>query len=58
MKACKNCHRLTEAPVCKICQMPTSKMWQGYVVILAPERSLIAHKMNITKAGKYALKVR
>lgn len=58
MKACKNCHRLTEAPVCKTCQMPTSKAWQGYVVIAEPSKSMIAHRMNITKAGKYALKVR
>ncbi|MBW3582831.1 MAG: DNA-directed RNA polymerase subunit E [Euryarchaeota archaeon] len=58
MKACKNCHRLTEAPICQICQMPTSKTWQGYVVVSDPERSMIAHRMNITKKGKYALKVR
>lgn len=58
MKACKNCHRLTEAPVCKLCQVPSSRSWQGYVVILDASRSDIARHMNITKSGKYALKVR
>jgi DNA-directed RNA polymerase subunit E" len=58
MKACKNCHRLTEAPDCKFCNAPTSRTWQGYVVILDPGKSEIARRMNIAKAGKYALKVR
>jgi len=30
----------------------------GIVVIVDPENSLIAQKLNINKAGKYALKVR
>lgn len=58
MKACKNCHQLTEANVCPVCNTPTSKSWQGYVVIGDPKRSLIARKMNIKVKGKYALKVR
>jgi len=57
LKACKTCHFLTESDVCPNCSIPTSKRWRGYVIILDPERSQVAQKMNITKAGKYALKV-
>jgi len=32
--------------------------WMGYVIIIDPEKSEIAKKMNITKEGKYALRVR
>ena len=58
MKACKNCHQLTEENVCPTCQSPTSKQWQGYVIIVDPKKSRIASRMNIKTAGKYALKVR
>lgn len=44
--------------VCPMCHSPTSKTWQGYVIIQDPKRSRIARKMNITAPGKYALKVR
>ena len=49
---------LTKSDVCPNCSLPTSKRWQGYVIVRDPVRSQIAQKMNITKAGKYALKVR
>lgn len=58
MKACKNCHQLTEEAVCPTCQAPTSKTWQGYVIILDPKKSKIARRMNLKNPGKYALKVR
>lgn len=58
MKACKNCHQLTDENVCPTCQQPTSKQWQGYIVISDPKKSRIARRMNIKAAGKYALKVR
>jgi len=35
-----------------------SEDWAGYVVIIDPEHSDIAKKMNITLPGRYALKVR
>lgn len=57
LRACKNCHILTEMEVCPNCSLPTSKRWRGYVIIRDPSTSQIAKKMNITKPGKYALKV-
>lgn len=58
MKACKNCHQLTEEAVCPVCHSPTSKTWQGYVVVADPKKSKIARRMNVKTPGKYALKVR
>ncbi len=49
---------LTDKDVCPNCSIPTSKRWRGYVIIRNPEDSQIAEKMNVTKPGKYALKVR
>ena len=56
-RACKTCHVLTEKDVCPNCSLPTSRRWRGYVIIHDPAKSQIAKKMNITKPGKYALKV-
>jgi transcription elongation factor SPT4 len=60
MKACKQCHLITETEVCPRpgCGGELSRDWQGYVVILDYSRSVIAEKMNITFNGSYALKVR
>ena len=57
IRACKNCHYLTEKESCPFCSSPTSKRWRGYLVIRNPESSQIAEHMNIKKPGKYALKV-
>ncbi|HDM25336.1 MAG: DNA-directed RNA polymerase subunit E [Thermoplasmata archaeon] len=56
--ACKNCHLITEKTECPVCSIPTSKKWKGCVIIFDPNQSQIAQKMNITKPGMYALKVR
>ncbi|HVL87012.1 MAG TPA: transcription elongation factor subunit Spt4 [Candidatus Thermoplasmatota archaeon] len=59
MRACVDCHMVTEADACPSCKSTNlSKEWTGYVVVLDAKRSEIAKKMNITAPGKYALKVR
>jgi DNA-directed RNA polymerase subunit E" len=58
LRACKACSMLSEVQNCPNCGGPTSKEWQGYVVILDPSKSEIAKKMRISKEGKYALRVR
>jgi DNA-directed RNA polymerase subunit E" len=35
-----------------------SSDWSGYVVIIDPQDSEIAKNLDITKPGRYALKVR
>jgi len=32
--------------------------WEGLVVVLNAEKSLVAKKLNLTKSGVYALRVR
>lgn len=58
INACKNCHLLTEKnDVCPYCGERVSKRWQGCIIVRDPKRSQMAKKLNITKPGKYALKV-
>jgi DNA-directed RNA polymerase subunit E" len=58
LKACKNCSFITEEDVCPLCGNPTSKDWQGYVIIIDHTKSEIAKRMKIHVNGKFALRVR
>jgi DNA-directed RNA polymerase subunit E" len=59
VKVCRECHRVVEGESCVICGTSNlSDDWAGYLVIIDPEHSEIAKKMNITMPGRYALKVR
>ena len=59
VRVCRECHRVVEGEACVICGTANlSEDWAGYVVIIDPEHSDIAKKMNITLPGRYALKVR
>lgn len=59
LKVCRECHKVVEGESCVVCGTSNlSEDWAGYVVIIDPERSEIAKKMNITMPGRYALKVR
>ncbi len=58
MKACKSCYHITELDTGPLCGGELSKEWQGYVIILDHEQSLIAQKMGIKANGRFALKVR
>ncbi|HDJ38014.1 MAG: DNA-directed RNA polymerase, subunit E'' [Methanosarcinales archaeon] len=57
--ACRDCHRIVSGQNCPACGSNSlSKDWSGYVLIIDPELSEIAVKLNITTPGAYALKVR
>ncbi|MFB6282459.1 MAG: transcription elongation factor subunit Spt4 [Halobacteria archaeon] len=57
--ACRDCHRVTRDDVCPECGSESlSDDWAGYVVIVEPEESEIAEKMEVKTPGRYALKVR
>ncbi len=58
IKACKHCSFITEEENCPLCGNPTSREWQGYVVILDHTRSELANRMGINVNGKFALRVR
>ncbi|MHC1570556.1 MAG: transcription elongation factor subunit Spt4 [Methermicoccaceae archaeon] len=58
-KVCRECHRIVKGDECPVCHSGAlSTDWSGYVVIIDPATSQIAHKMNIKTRGKFALKVR
>ena len=58
LKACKNCKTITDQNKCPRCGGETSREWQGYLVVIDPEKSEIARKMGIHEAGRYALRVK
>ena len=58
--ACSECHLILADGVdqCNRCPTaPVSSDWSGYVVVMNPERSEIAARLNIEHPGNYALKV-
>lgn len=57
-KACKVCSFISEVDKCPLCGNPTSKDWQGYVIIVDHTKSDIAKKMGLHVNGKFALRVR
>ncbi|MDD1685211.1 MAG: DNA-directed RNA polymerase, subunit E'' [Methanoregula sp.] len=58
-KVCRDCHRVVDGESCVICGTSNlSEDWSGYLVIIDPEISEVAKRMNIKLPGRYALKVR
>jgi len=56
--ACRRCKGLSTGRVCPNCNSTDlSAEWSGLVIIIDPERSEVAKTLNITKPGRYALKV-
>jgi len=58
-KACKNCNLIYEGEKCPNCGSGEAlENWKGHVLIIDPEKSEIAKKLNITKPGDYAIKTK
>jgi DNA-directed RNA polymerase subunit E" len=57
-KACTRCHRIIEGDLCAICNLAASKNWSGFLIVVDPENSSIAHELNLELPGEYALRVR
>jgi len=56
--ACRNCKYVTTAKICPSCKSTDlSPDWNGIVLIVNPTTSKIAKTLEITKEGKYAIKV-
>ncbi|MEM3341357.1 MAG: transcription elongation factor subunit Spt4 [Thermoplasmata archaeon] len=60
MRACKSCMSIFDEDIdkCKFCAGDTSKEFQGYLIIITPEKSQIANKLKIIRPGIYALRVK
>jgi DNA-directed RNA polymerase subunit E" len=58
-KACKKCKILTDKKKCPICgSTELSKKFSGSVIIIDPEESEMAEKIEATIKGKYVVRVK
>ena len=58
-KACKICKKIYEGEKCPRCESKEStEGFKGRVVVVNPEKSEIAQKLNIKDKGNFAIKVR
>ena len=58
-KACKICKNIYEGDKCPKCDSKESTdSFKGRIVILNPEKSEIAKKLNIKSKGNFAIKTR
>jgi DNA-directed RNA polymerase subunit E" len=58
-RACRNCNRITEEDECPVCKNnDLSESWNGTVVIMKPEESDIAQRIEAKTPGKYAVRTR
>jgi DNA-directed RNA polymerase subunit E" len=58
-RACRACKIITEEHACPICRSTDlSDDYSGLLIILDPEGSQLAQKMEITREGRYALRIR
>ncbi|MBN2111369.1 MAG: DNA-directed RNA polymerase, subunit E'' [Methanosarcinaceae archaeon] len=58
-QVCRECHRVISGQTCPVCGSSNlSSDWSGMVIIIDPELSEIAKKIDVKVADKYALKVR
>lgn len=60
-KACIKCKLLVppsveECPNCS--EKEFSEEWEGIIIVINAESSLIAKRLNITRPGRYAVKLR
>ena len=58
-RACRTCKIITDENVCPICKgTELSDDYSGLLIVLGPENSLLAEKLEAKEAGSYALKIR
>lgn len=59
--ACRNCRLILDLTVgkCPNCRKDDfSDDWTGLVIVIDSKGSWVAEKLNLTKEGRYAIKVR
>jgi DNA-directed RNA polymerase subunit E" len=58
-RACRTCKIITEENTCPICRSTDlSDDFSGLLIVLDPEGSQLAQKMDIKQEGQYALRIR
>ena len=59
MRACRTCKNISEEAICPVCKSTEfSDDYSGLLIVLKPENSLLAEKLDTNEAGVYALKIR
>ncbi len=56
-KVCKNCKIFVEGEKCPLCKgNQFVENWKGRIIVINPEQSKIAKKLDIKKKGTYTIK--
>ncbi|MES0326029.1 MAG: transcription elongation factor subunit Spt4 [Candidatus Bathyarchaeia archaeon] len=59
MRACRHCKNINEDTVCPVCKNTEfSDDYSGLLVVVDPENSILAEKLDTKEQGNYALKIR
>ena len=59
MRACRTCKNISEEAICPVCKSTEfSDDYSGLLIVLKPENSLLAEKLDTNESGMYALKIR
>lgn len=59
MRACRNCKNISDESICPVCKgNEFSDDYSGLLIVLDPENSLLAEKLETSEPGSYALKIR
>ena len=59
MRACRTCKNISEETICPVCKgTEFSDDYSGLLIVLKPENSLLAEKLDTNESGVYALKIR
>jgi len=59
MRACRHCKNINEDTVCPVCKNTEfSDDYSGLLIVVDPENSILAEKLNTKSQGNYALKIR
>ena len=59
MRACRVCKNISNETICPVCKgTEFSDDYSGLLVVLDPENSILAEKLETDKPGTYALKIR
>jgi DNA-directed RNA polymerase subunit E" len=59
VRACRSCKNISDQPVCPLCKSTEfSDDYSGLLIVLDPENSLLAEKLDTKEPGSYALKIR
>lgn len=58
-RVCRECRSFVDGDKCPVCgSEDLGHTWAGIAVIIDPEKSEVAKKMDVDIPGKFALKVR